>query len=918
MKYFVPLLLLPLGSLLAQTAATNAALRKYGTVAGVEAAPSIFVSKDSNPTMWLDGNPHTRHVVTGVPYTIVIDLPSSIPIAHIALAQSDYQAEQAPKDVEVQLDNGAVVKHTLELKRPEKKGVPAWQEVPVKGEAKTVKIKVLSNHAPSEKVNWGGLGDVAIFTSADLDARLKIPGYQPGSAPVFSNIPPIKPSATPKVRLPAVSPPGEHPRLMLGKSDLAELTAKLKGTDRGRETLATLTGIADAALAHPVDFPDPKGPQGQVISRGDEVARRHDKLAREAGTLGIAYAVTGEKKYADRAAQILTGYAKLYDQYEEHKGVNRGDTGKVMAQRLSESMWLIPLIEAYDYIYDSGALSDEDRKNIADNLIRPAIAFIWRKDPAEQAAERDKKEPGWRTADPGRGDGKIVPNWLNYYNAATIMAGAALGDQDMLDLAVANFRRQIAQGIGSDGMWGEGSISYQMFSLGALVPGLEVAARQGYDLWSFDDARLKMLFDSPLRYAYPDGTAPGINDSGRASLSDWTAMIYDYGYLRYQDPAYATLINPAPRQLHQSEGLYYPTLIYDRLPEVAKNAQGSTVFENLGYAVLRNDNIYALMDYGPHGGGHGHFDKLNLLVYGAGANGSGDELGGEPKFHKYEEALHSQWTRPTVAHNTMTVDGASQLECTGRLLVFEDTPDLKIMRAEAEAYPGGLLDRTVVVTPDAVIDLFHGRSGFSRTWDRTFRYQGRLEQIAEGRTPGEPLGNRDGYQHLKVFERLPAADGWVGRWQTKPGALDVTIAGAPGQEVILARGPDGEDIALARQKGETASFANVLALDGWKNPVKQAKLTPTGDPLLVAFEMTQADGTLTKVVVSHAVPAAEWNALGWHSDARVLCVREKDGQSTVLLGGGNFAEAGTMKFKAEKASNFLLRGRDGKLELAAN
>ncbi len=139
-------------------------------------------------------------------------------------------------------------------------------------------------------------------------------------------------------------------------------------------------------------------------------------------------------------------------------------------------------------------------------------------------------------------------NWLNYYNAATMMAGAVMGDRDMVDLAAADFRGLLAQGIGSDGMWGEGAIGYQFFALTAMVTGLEAAARQGVDLWGFADSRLKMLFDSPLRYAYPDGSAPGINDSGRVRFGDWSTMVYDYAYLRYRDPRYAFLVNQSPRQ----------------------------------------------------------------------------------------------------------------------------------------------------------------------------------------------------------------------------------------------------------------------------------------------------------------------------------------------------------------------------------
>jgi len=120
--------------------------------------------------------------------------------------------------------------------------------------------------------------------------------------------------------------------------------------------------------------------------------------------------------------------------------------------------------------------------------------------------------------------------------------------------------------------------------------------------------------------------------------------------------------------------------------------------------------------------------------------------------------------------------------------------------ATTTAVPGVLLDRTVVVTPDGVLDLFHGGSATRRTWDRTLRFQGVLDGVPA--TDGKPLGTSDGYQHLYAASPIPAAQGWAGIWQTSAGEFQATLAGAPGQNVVLARGPDKDQIALARQEGE--------------------------------------------------------------------------------------------------------------------
>ncbi|MBI5832511.1 MAG: heparinase II/III family protein [Armatimonadetes bacterium] len=256
------------------------------------------------------------------------------------------------------------------------------------------------------------------------------------------------------------------------------------------------------------------------------------------------------------------------------------------------------------------------------------------------------------------------------------------------------------------------------------------------------------------------------------------------------------------------------------------------------------------MDYGPHGGVHGHLDKLNLLLF------SGDELGGEPRFHRYEDALHGEWTRMTVAHNTLAVDGRSQQPGTGRLLVFDATDGRQIMRAEAaELYPGVLLDRTVVALPDALVDLYHARAARPVTCDRTLRFEGKLQGLTG--VGGAALGTRDGYQHLKVVSRVPLSTGGERTWDTPAGPLHVAVAGAPGQELITALGPDEDHIVLLRQTAAACTFAVVYRRDDWGQPVSGVKLTTSADPRGAVVEWSQG-GRARRVRVSYH--SADWSA----------------------------------------------------------
>ncbi|NQT89119.1 heparinase II/III family protein, partial [bacterium] len=670
----------------------------------------------------------------------------------------------------------------------------------------------------------------------------------------------------------------------------------------------------------PVAHPDPKVP-AQLKDRNCPAARAHDALAKQAGYLGYAFRITGEAKYAARLREILIGYAKLYpNDYKEHKGVNGSDTSKVMAQRLSEAMWLIPLIQAYDLAGDAACFSDADRKLIEDDLFRHAITFINRKRPAaKDVAEWTAKNPNWRTDPAPQATRKgALGNWTAFYNMAFIHAGCVMGDQDWIDVGAAGLKYMIENGIGEDGMWGEGAIGYQQFARHAMVGGLEALAAKGIDLWSYKTHAFKNLFDSEFRYAYPDGTSPGINDSGRAPVgSGWTAMAFDYAWLRYGDANYARTVNKTHRQLHHSPACYFPTQVYGTLPQVPVKGQGSLVFDKLGYAILRgaegDSETFLLMDYGPHGGTHGHPDKLNLILF-----ADGDELAGEPQGYRYEDDRHRNWTRPTVAHWTLSIDEHAQNPTTGRLICFADAGDVKVMRGQATgAYAGVALDRTVVQLPGYIVDVHRAWGPAEHTFDYPLSFRGTLDKMAK--VPADALkpmsGTTPGYKHIHAWhsqDRLGVEGPWTGIWEreaTKPNPEADTSDGQRGgpanrvqamvlapmaMQVWLGNVPGGRQQAVLRTKGKDMTYVCVVDPFRASNVVESAERIDIPAPVpATAVKIVRKDGGTDLIVVRHdpmpdGQPAAASVFEGITTQSLVTVVRlDKAGKpiSRLDLGG---------------------------------
>lgn len=898
----------------------------------------------TGPEALVDGNPNSWCVTWGTPIRYRIDLVAALPVKQINFMCSKYDTAQTPKDIEIRLSDGTVIKHSLEALWPSKDNPYPRQTVEVNKTIEWVEVTINSVHEgpihtegknKGKRTTYGGPGEIEVVTSADLAPYLEVPTFNAEAPTYIEGASPRNDYTDVKITMPKPIPLGQYPGIYLSRDEIVALRETMKTSDRAKDMVARLIASCDQWAGEAVEHPDPTVP-AQTGDRGDTAAKAHDLLSKKVGWLGWAYQLTDNEKYAEKAREILVGYAKLYpNDYKEHKGVNASDTSKVMAQRLSESMWLLPLIEGYDMVHDAKCMTDADRKLIEEDLIRCAIRFInGKRSAADDVAARDKKDPNWRTAEE-TGPRKTIGNWTNFYNAAYIQGGIVLRDQNWVDIGMANARFNVHTGIGDDGMWGEGSIGYHLFGRHALIAGLEALARKGVDLYGFEQCRFKNLFDSPLKYAYPDSTAPGINDSGRAAVGgSWEAMAYDFAYLRYGDANYGRIVNGAMRQIMQSSACYFPTVIYNELPEKPLEGLKSLIFDTLGYAILRGSEgdsaTYLLMDYGPHGGTHGHPDKLNLILF-----ADGDELAGEPQGYRYEDRRHSEWTRPTIAHWSVSVDEHAQAPTTGKLLAFCDRGSVKVMRGQSgDAYAGVGLDRTVVQMPGYVADIYRCWSKGERTYDYPLCFRGTLDALKGADAASlKPMGlpTQRGYKHIEVASPVETNGNWTGTWsrdavtvtagqefdesvpnddqRTHPAnEVRAVVVGEPKSTVYAGRVPGGRHQAIIRRKAPETVFAAVI------DPFKATDVVGKTESFKVegpvpgyGLKVTRKDGGIDLIIVRFdpqtggALVAASSGG-GVTTDALVAIV-QLDAKGKVsqmgMIGGTQLTAAG-QELKAEK------------------
>ena len=250
-----------------------------------------------------------------------------------------------------------------------------------------------------------------------------------------------------------------------------------------------------------------------------------------------------------------------------------------------------------------------------------------------------------------------------------------------------------------DGAWYEGAWGYHFYALDPLCQLAEMAARDGLDLYA--EMPLRRMFEAPLRMRHARFFAAAVQRQRRGQPAASYDRLYEIAWQRYSDPPSPPCPAAARAAARRSSGA--PR----RSPNRASPAPASAVFADSGNAVLRAaaSDHYLALKFGPHGGWHGHYDKLGFVSYARGA-----AMAVDPGTQSYAAPTHETWDKVTLAHNTVVVDEKTQAEATGQLLAFAALPSVSAVRASAgPAYKQAALERTLILTPDYAVDLFDAR-----------------------------------------------------------------------------------------------------------------------------------------------------------------------------------------------------------------
>lgn len=383
--------------------------------------------------------------------------------------------------------------------------------------------------------------------------------------------------------------------------------------------------------------------------------------------------------YDGGGAELLSSYARLYSELtkagEHEQAQGWMQRGRLFHQALTDAVWGVPI--AHSILNLAGRAQLDETLPMLDDMVAGARR-------ARDAMVAQDKFSSNYTA------------WFNALGATASQAASAVrgeewdGADEWLTGEYGQFTH-LHVSTGEDGWEWEGSTYYHGFVLRAYLLSL-----RGYDPAAVPD-RLEAMIAALAGIATDGGILPALHDGPyrRVPLAlEWLEI----AALARQFTS-AVDLSAVAAHARAEVGPEYDGL-EDRFDGWFSGAPrtGSSPARDFTscYAVVRTAGIHAVLDHGPHGGSHGHHDKLALYLYGATTPWQPDP--GQVPYG------HAQWRahyKSVVSHPTVRIDGLEPAEATGELT----HDDGSVTAAVDGWYDGVRATRQLIAADNYLLDI---------------------------------------------------------------------------------------------------------------------------------------------------------------------------------------------------------------------
>jgi hypothetical protein len=403
--------------------------------------------------------------------------------------------------------------------------------------------------------------------------------------------------------------------------------------------------------------------------------------------VAVAYQLTHDKKYAEKVAQFLR---QLSDPVNGYLKTQQGAGGNLV----KEGGFFQHVSWAYDLIYNSGAMSDEDHANMA------AVIRLYQRVIDQHISQA------------------VSGNWQVAEGLGAIYGALVIQDMATVNRFIegpGGFYEQMSHGVMADGWWYECSIGYncwvsseftqlalamQPWGVDYVDAAFPATYSEEYNIFSQDvEERKKKIYGKPLQKYGPvhkpfikikdmwDALPKFVDFQGMMFANNdskeerFTSDAYEIAYFVYRDPIYASII----KQIGHRDLLYGVAELPEETPELG---QGSAFSDNAGQVMLRSkqdeprERIQGVLKYGTHGGYHGHFDRASLnslMRYGR------SFYNPEHVWYSYPNFIYSFFVQTSLPHNMVVVDMKQQEAVESHKLLFSEGDLLQATAVETKA-----------------------------------------------------------------------------------------------------------------------------------------------------------------------------------------------------------------------------------------
>lgn len=607
--------------------------------------------------------------------------------------------------------------------------------------------------------------------------------------------------------------------------------------------------------------------------------------------MALAYALTGERKYARKTGILLNRLAEVYGRlrgtkegdegFEKGKDPIRGYAGEASGR---EQQFIDKVVLTYDLTFDAiredesipaffqeRGCADYDGdgevgpRDVVHNIHRNLFGYVY------EFLDRTIPIAG----------GDFLTASLN----SLVKLGVCIHNGAMIKRAFeapTGIHNVMANSFFRDGKFSYDSISYGMLNIREVL--LIAEWCQGFqdgtnfkrplDIYTDSRFRLKeMMAFSRAVDCYGRNPMIGDTTTSRERVLESTYSLDDeIGLLRLPDErdTYARRIlagtdgDPESARKSGDDFLLFHAEPWDSGEYLQSDRAESVALHDSGFCVLRagddkEHQRHLALNYGKGSAAHGHWDKLavNLIAYGYDLSA---DLGYPPS---WIAPKRNAWEYHTASHCTALIDGENQEFATGSLNLFVDGPWVRLADASGDrAYPAlaKIYRRAVALIPldgerSYAVDLFRVAGG--KTHDYSFHSLAgddgsRLElSLPDGLKmtdqvggtlagPDVPFGESPGYGWIKDISRVDAAGKISATWRAEdrgPG-IRLHMLGEEGSTVFTGLG-EGHGLkgqspwdpyVIVRRSGEGEKenrFISVL------EPFSEQPFLTGVDPILV-------------------------------------------------------------------------------------